>query len=198
MKRNRDLSSPVPCRGDRLTTGSDLAKITKGGERHNYRRAVQLKRLPSQAANSSSGSGSKKLSSSFIWPFMEPNCRLPCFRTRTIRATGVPLRAMTTSSPASTFASKRDRLVFASWTFIFIIANPLRIKLAKNIAWQVLQSLANSARARLANARLSTHQRQAPHRNKRIRHQAIEVNPRGHHAPVLVAPVPDKSVAASR
>ena len=49
-----------------------------------------------------------------------------------------------------------------------------------------------------ANARLSTHQRQTPHPNKRIRHQAIEVNPRSYHAPFSVAPVPDKSVATSR
>ena len=37
----------------------------------------------------------------------------PLFDT-TNRATGLPLRAMTTSSPASTCASRRDRLVFAS------------------------------------------------------------------------------------
>ena len=50
----------------------------------------------------------------------------------------------------------------------------------------------------LYTARLSTHQRQAPHRDKRIRRQAIEVNPRGHRPPALIAPVPDQSVAASR
>ena len=92
-----------PSSGEDFKLMRNVLKLTKGGERHNYRRAVQLKRLPSQATNSSSGSGSKKLSSSFIRPFMEPNSRLPCFWTRTIRATGVPLRAMTTSSPGLNF-----------------------------------------------------------------------------------------------
>ena len=105
-------SSAIACRA-----GSDRRLLPESHQKNAWvsssRRNAQL---PSQAANSSSGSGSKKRSSSFIRPFMEPNSRLPCFWTLTIWATGVPLRAMTTSSPASTLASKRDRLVFASWT----------------------------------------------------------------------------------
>ena len=67
---------------------------------------------------------------------------------------------------------------------------------------KLFNSLANGSRARLANirhtARLSAHQRQAPHLNKRTRCQAIKVNPRSHRSPASVAPVPDESVAASR
>ena len=46
---------------------------------------------PSQAFNSSSGRGSKKLSSVFIKPLKAPACRLPCSRTGTRRATGTRL-----------------------------------------------------------------------------------------------------------
>ena len=53
---------------------------------------------PSHRTNSSSGSGSKKLSSMEIRSFQAPNCRFPFGWYSTSRATGLPLRAMTTSS----------------------------------------------------------------------------------------------------
>ncbi len=55
-----------------------------------------------------------------------------------------------------------------------------------------------SSRARLANAHLSAHQRQATDPDKRTRRQAIKVNPRGHRPPASVAPIPDELIAASR
>ena len=52
----------------------------------------------------------------------------------TSRATGLPLRAMITSSPASTFASSFDRCVFASCTLTVAITDSFNTNLANNIA----------------------------------------------------------------
>ena len=64
---------------------------------------------PSHRANSSGGSGceTRSLNSSHsLLPFIAPNCLLPRSRIGASRATGLPFRAMTTSSPASTCAEQ--------------------------------------------------------------------------------------------
>ena len=77
---------------------------------------------PLHMANSSSGSGSKKLSGTVKTPAMEPGCRLPRLVMGASRATGLPFRAMVTSSPASTCASRRERWGLASCTFTVTMA----------------------------------------------------------------------------
>ncbi len=68
---------------------------------------------PSQAASSSSGSGSKKLSGTSILPLRTSGRRRAAGLKGTSRATGSPSRATTTSSPASISASSRERWVLA-------------------------------------------------------------------------------------
>ena len=70
----------------------------------------------SQAASSSGGSGSKKRSAIVIRPLRAPNWRRPRGRYGTSLPTGLPQRAITTSSPCSTCASRRESSVFATVT----------------------------------------------------------------------------------
>lgn len=65
--------------------------------------------FPSQAPSSSPDSGSKKSSGRTIFPLRTSGCRLPLGLQPTSRATGSPLRAITTSSPASTCVRSLDR-----------------------------------------------------------------------------------------
>src|SRR5262245_33967858 len=66
------------------------------------------------------GSGSSKLRLMRIRPFSAPGRRsVP--PTGTSRATALPLRASTISSPASTRSRRRDRCVLASWTLTVFI-----------------------------------------------------------------------------
>src|SRR5262249_11358669 len=63
------------------------------------------------------GRGASKSSAITTRPRSRPRTRRPAGRPKgTKRATGFPDRAITTSSPRATRASKRERWVLASWT----------------------------------------------------------------------------------
>src|SRR5262249_54085046 len=120
------LDGDLPCtRGREQQLGTLVLQEPPGTRAQTLRRSshpephLRVEENPQdpKSSRTSSGRGASKSSAITTRPRSRPGTRRPAGRPKgTKRATGFPDRAITTSSPRATRASKRERWVLASWT----------------------------------------------------------------------------------